>query len=147
MSILAWLWSALAMWHPDILTSWHPVLPVIHICIPIRTPITTDKGGAVSQITEVVLFVDVSGDQALESYFMTNSLDPEGRRQHLLKLDTESAGGTKVFCSMVYAAAFNYVHPSDVKTYLDKVPWNYHAARAIISWDGDCSIEVWSNNQ
>lgn len=36
----------------------------------------------------------------------------------------ELAGGSKVYCDSVYAAAFNYLPVSDFIQHLEKAPWN-----------------------
>jgi hypothetical protein len=45
------------------------------------------------------------------------------RGQGFAKLDDEAAGGVKVFCSEVWAAAFNHVVPSDIEDHVAAMPW------------------------
>lgn len=41
------------------------------------------------------------------------------------KLDTETAGGGKVFCGEVWAGAFNHTMPRDLLDAIAKAPWTY----------------------
>lgn len=46
------------------------------------------------------------------------------RQQSFRKIDTEAAGGTKAFCSDLYAAAFNYVSTYELEEWFCSLPWH-----------------------
>ena len=95
-----------------------------------------------SWITDVMLWVEHDYDNELKAA-ITSPIASDPRGQRLVKLDTEAAGGTKVFCSAIYAAAFNYVSPSEVIAHLETVPWSeYATAVAVISPEEDEPVVV-----
>jgi hypothetical protein len=50
-------------------------------------------------------------------------IEGDTRSQGFAKLDDEAAGGSKVFCSEVWAGAFNHVVPSDIEDHVAAMPW------------------------
>lgn len=46
------------------------------------------------------------------------------REQRFVKIDTDHAGGTKVFCSDLYAGAFNFVGVYDLSDWFLALPWS-----------------------
>lgn len=63
-----------------------------------------------SYITDVVVVLDHIAPEDETRLLGDLPFDSECRHS-LARIDMEGAGGTKVFCSKVYAAAFNYLPP------------------------------------
>jgi hypothetical protein len=94
-----------------------------------------------SLLTEVTVIVETCpGDRFTAA--ITAPLDGDPRGQSLRKLDTDGAGGSKWYCSGIYAAMFNYVTPSDVKDFLDSLDWTGYTATVVIDYEHDEEIEV-----
>lgn len=73
-----------------------------------------------SYITNVVLHVDCAPDEVEEK--LTEPFDTRGTIEESLgKLDTEPAGGTKVFMGDLYCGAFNYLNNEALLRWLKDV--------------------------
>lgn len=91
-----------------------------------------------SYITEAVLYVD--GNQALEAVIEAHEFREDGRVQKWGRLSTYEAGGTKVFCGAVYAAAFNYLGSDVLINWLKELKV---AECFMISMSGEVNSERW----
>ncbi len=94
-----------------------------------------------SYLTEVVLHVDYDYDAVVRLHLSQVPVD--GRFQHFAMLETEHAGGSKVYTGDVYAACFNYVSSETVVQYLSAISWPCVAAAAIIEEDG--RVTTWKH--
>lgn len=48
-----------------------------------------------------------------------------GKKMDLVEIDTGVAGGTKNWSTRLFFGAFNHLHISDFKKYLQSLPWEY----------------------
>jgi hypothetical protein len=94
----------------------------------------------VSVLTEVIVIYPTIPDRSLVE--RVEALD-FGEDQHLRLLDTDAAGGHKVFCDGVFAACFNYVGPEVVKDRLAEIDWGYYWPVVFIDYEHDDRPEVW----
>lgn len=60
------------------------------------------------------------------------------------KLDTETAGGGKVFCGEVWAGAFNHTMPRDLLDAIAKAPWTYPEETIVVVDAYDYDIPAYS---
>lgn len=93
-----------------------------------------------SSLTEVVLIYPTVPD--LELIEEIEALD-FGVGQGLRALDTDAAGGHKVFCDGIFAACFNYVSPDVVKELLSTIKWGHNRPHVFIDHEHDDEPEVW----
>lgn len=93
-----------------------------------------------SYITEAVVWTDIAGTEALAALSAPLPFDTQ-RQQRFGELEvTNSAGGSKFFCSGVYAAAFNYVAGEDLEEWFKSLPWGSHD-RAYLLWSTEGQYE------
>ena len=92
-----------------------------------------------SYITEAVIWLDSAGKDVRAAVSLPLPFD-EVRHQQFRLLDTEPAGGSKVFCSDVYAGAFNYVSGDDLEEWFKALPWGRYD-RATLMWEAEGSYE------
>jgi hypothetical protein len=76
-----------------------------------------------SLITQVVVIAPIIRDEQVPG--ITDPLPFDERQQSLRRLNTEQAGGVKVFSQSIYAAAFNYLDVGAFEDWLDALPWGY----------------------
>jgi hypothetical protein len=75
-----------------------------------------------SYMTQAVVVTSVLEDQdQLDA--LNVALNQMGHKQRFEKLSTREAGGTKVFCGQVWAAAFNYIRSEDIRAAVKSVGW------------------------
>jgi hypothetical protein len=92
-----------------------------------------------SHITNTLIFASYV-PQAVEG-LIEQPLPFDDREQSFRRLDTGPAGGSKVFTSDLYAAAFNYVGTSDIQDWFAALPWGTAGAAALItSEEGSTNI-------
>lgn len=100
-----------------------------------------------SYITDVTIVTDDPTRKKVLEYIQSFEWTRRGGMSRLAyfgKLDTEPAGGTKVYCADVYAAAFNYLPVDEFMEHVKAAPWNpYSATFVIVATEGDRG-EVWS---
>lgn len=85
----------------------------------------------VSLITDAVLTVFYAPREIEFTEVLEFDID---RRQSFRKVDTEHSGGSKVFCSDVYAASLNYVTPSSLTEWFKGLGWGT-VCSAILVYD------------
>lgn len=88
-----------------------------------------------SVLTHVTLHANILDRRAFDAA-ATREVD-EWRGQALRSLDTEQAGGHKVFCDAIYAACFNHVDPYEVEEFLRNLPWGYGWGVAVVDHEHD----------
>jgi hypothetical protein len=108
-----------------------------------------------SYLTEVLLFVNgLITDPARAA--LTAPVPDDEREQSLELMDTafsrvstEYAGGTKVFCSEVYAACFNHFPAYRVVPWLSNLDLGPYHVRliAVVDCEGEKAPFVWSNKE
>lgn len=92
-----------------------------------------------SLITNVVLIAPIF--EGTEIPGLTDPLPfDDDRHQRLERMNTGMAGGTKVFCDSIYAAAFNYVSPFDLRDWLATLPWGWRQPIIFIDLEGDEAV-------
>jgi hypothetical protein len=93
-----------------------------------------------SHITEAVIWTDIAGAEALTAIGSPLPFDT-AREQRFGELEvTDAAGGSKWFCSGVYAAAFNYVAGEDLESWFKSLPWR-SGDRAHLLWQTEGQSE------
>lgn len=94
-----------------------------------------------SYITDVVVVLDYIAPDDEARLLAPMEIDPD-RRQSFSRIDMNGAGGVKVFCSRVYAGAFNYApHRDEFVFWLVDVLANASNPVVWMSTEGD-HVEV-----
>jgi hypothetical protein len=77
-----------------------------------------------SMICEAVIVVGYGSDNdAMETLNAALAAADTERRQHFRRINMDGAGGTKFFCSDVWAGAFNYLPPSTIERAVADAEW------------------------
>jgi hypothetical protein len=72
---------------------------------------------------EAMLIVVLHEDETMRELNRLLHIKDEQRHQQFNKLDTDHAGGSKVFGLDVWAACFNHLIPDDVEDCIAAAPW------------------------
>lgn len=64
------------------------------------------------------------------------------REQQFRQLDTDQAGGAKVFTNYVWAGAFNHLLPSEVRGAICSAPWRWPDEVLVVEESGDYEIPL-----
>lgn len=75
-----------------------------------------------SYITDAVIVVDYAAAETHLLLIQPIASDTE-RGQSFHEISADEAGGVKVFCSHVYAAAFNYLGTNELEEWFAAIPW------------------------
>lgn len=93
-----------------------------------------------SMLTEVVVIVDSGLERDVAEALVAIDF---GGGQHLARLSTAGAGGSKAFCSDIFAACFNYVSVEQVRDALDGFAWGWAAPTIYVRHENDDRSLVW----
>jgi hypothetical protein len=78
-----------------------------------------------SVIYDAMLLVNLREDEAIDAVNRALYGRDTACHQQFNKIDMDGAGGSKAFCTYVYAAAFNHLLPSDVEKAIAAAPWRH----------------------
>lgn len=84
---------------------------------------------AMSYLTEVTVILEGVAPLTLQGALTADVREGQGLRE----LDSNAAGGRKVYCSTVFAAMFNHVAAPEVLEFLATIQWGYSSAIVVIS--------------
>ncbi len=97
-----------------------------------------------STITDMVLFTEGYDDEAVARLNAWCADDDTERQQQFQRLDTDAAGGSKVFTSQVWAMAGNYVRYEVLGELLPTFGWKYpHHTVLVVNYQHDECARVY----
>jgi hypothetical protein len=76
-----------------------------------------------SVIFDAMLIPQLPEREAIDALNKALYFKDTDRHQQFGKLNTDQAGGSKAFCTDVYAAAFNHLIPDEVEDCICAAPW------------------------
>lgn len=76
-----------------------------------------------SVIFDAMLIPQIGEREAIEAVNKALYFKDTERHQQFGQLNMDDAGGSKAFCTDVYAAAFNHLIPDDVEECICAAPW------------------------
>jgi hypothetical protein len=72
---------------------------------------------------EAMLMAATREADAMRELNLLLAAKDSARRQGFVEIDMSGAGGSKSFCSKIYAACFNHLAPGDVEECICAAPW------------------------
>lgn len=80
-------------------------------------------------------------DAAMREVNKRLSEDDE-RQQQFRRLDSDQAGGTKVFCDEIWAGAFNHLLPETIRNAICEAQWRVPEHIIVVESSGDYEIDL-----